>query len=166
MISRGGSRDLERLDDVLAELRMVLRRPAYRRRLGAHLDEGATFVTLRTIRAVSRVSATQPCVADVAEALGIDRSTASRSVDDAVQQGYLRRTASDGDRRRASLAVTQRGRDLMARMAGARRAVLADATRDWTAADVRGLIAAVDRLLAGFEQVDPAGKPPCRGPGE
>jgi DNA-binding MarR family transcriptional regulator len=53
-------------------------------------------------------------VADVAHQLGIDRSGASRFVTAAVENGYLERTPSAADARRAVLTLTPAGRELLA----------------------------------------------------
>ena len=52
-------------------------------------------------------------VADVAHQLGLDHSGASRFVAAAVERGYLHRTASAQDSRRAVLTVTDAGRRLL-----------------------------------------------------
>src|SRR5687767_14098918 len=52
-------------------------------------------------------------VGTVAERLGIDPSTASRLVADATRDGYLARSASARDGRRACLTLTEAGRELV-----------------------------------------------------
>ncbi|MGC5010191.1 MarR family winged helix-turn-helix transcriptional regulator [Streptosporangium sp. DT93] len=53
-------------------------------------------------------------VRDVAEALGVDRSVASRMVADAVAAGLVRRGTLEGDARHADLVLTASGRELLA----------------------------------------------------
>jgi DNA-binding MarR family transcriptional regulator len=71
-------------------------------------------------------------VGTVAEQLGIDPSTASRLVADAVADGYVERIASARDARRASLALTPRGHDLARDARRYQRSVWDSLTRDWT----------------------------------
>lgn len=49
-------------------------------------------------------------LAELAEAIGLDRSTLSRTVDGVVEEGLLERRANPGDRRYVSITLTDRGR--------------------------------------------------------
>ena len=71
-------------------------------------------------------------VGTVAERLGIDPSTASRLVADATRDGYLARSASAHDGRRASLTLTDAGRELVRASRAYQRQVFLDATASWT----------------------------------
>jgi len=70
-------------------------------------------------------------VGAVAEALGIDPSTASRLVAETIRDGYLSRTVTPGDARRARLALTPAGRALAEDARAYQRAVFERLTRDW-----------------------------------
>jgi len=80
-------------------------------------------------------------VGTVAQALGIDPSTASRLVAEAIRDGYLSRAPAPADARRARLALTAAGRDLAGDARTYQRAVFARLTRDWPA-DERARFAA------------------------
>ena len=67
----------------------------------------------------------------VAEQLGIDPSTASRLVAETVREGYLTRSASSIDARRACLTLTEAGRALDASSRRFQRSVFEQATADW-----------------------------------
>lgn len=71
-------------------------------------------------------------VGTVADQLGIDPSTASRLVSQAIADGLLRRDPSPTDRRLARLALTPAGRTLAADARRHQRAVFDDITRTWT----------------------------------
>jgi DNA-binding MarR family transcriptional regulator len=71
-------------------------------------------------------------VGTVAERLGIDPSTASRLVADATRDGYLARSASQHDGRRARLTLTDAGRQLVAASRQFQRQVFLEATATWT----------------------------------
>lgn len=147
------TRPLDLLSDALLETRGLVLRPGYRARLlgalGAQLSVGA----IRVLRAVQRADG-DPCVADVAERLLVDPSTASRMVDQQVEAGYLRRDRHPEDRRRARLSLTAAGSELLDRATVARRELLAEATRDWDDADVALLGELLDRLCDSFDRFE------------
>lgn len=74
-------------------------------------------------------------VATVAHQLGLDHSGASRMVRDATTAGYLVKTTSPEDRRRASLRLTDEGRELLERSHDWQRRAFADLTATWSAVD-------------------------------
>lgn len=71
-------------------------------------------------------------VGGLAGKLGVDPSTASRLVAQAVRAGYLRRVALQRDGRAVGLALTEAGRELGAGAARYQRAVFDAATQGWT----------------------------------
>ena len=71
-------------------------------------------------------------VGTVAERLGIDPSTASRLVADATRDGYLARSASPHDGRRACLTLTDAGRELVRASRRFQRQAFLEATASWT----------------------------------
>ncbi len=96
---------------------------------------------------------TEVSVADVAHQLGIDRSGASRFVADAVEHGYLRRTAAPSDARRALLSITPAGRELLDAAHAWQDRVFGELTADWPAAEAEAFARHL-RRLAG-ELTDP-----------
>jgi len=153
MRDKGHDTAHDELDEVLVEVRQVLQRPQYRRQWMARLGDAATLGTLRVVRAVERAS-DAPSVGDVAEWLVIDPSTASRSVDDAVERGYLSRQPCAKDRRRTRLFLTGNGTVLLSRMTEGRRELLSEATSDWVEDEVTDLVVRLRRLVAGFDRLE------------
>jgi DNA-binding MarR family transcriptional regulator len=144
---------MDALDAALVEVRRVLQRPAYRRRLIDGLGRQVPLGTLRVVRAVQRTGADEdPTIGDVAELLAIDPSTASRAVDDGVARGLLARRACDRDRRRQRLSLTDDGRALLARAAQVRREILTEVAHDWAAGDLGALTEHLERLLTDFDR--------------
>lgn len=102
-------------------------------------------------------------VGALAERLGVDPSTASRLVAQAVRAWYLRRVALQEDGRAVALTLTDAGRDLAAGAARYQRSVFDEATRGWSDADrvtfarlfVR-FAEGVARMLADAGQRNPA----------
>ncbi|MFI6512500.1 MarR family winged helix-turn-helix transcriptional regulator [Streptosporangium sp. NPDC050855] len=72
-------------------------------------------------------------VRDVAEALGVDRSVASRMVADAVAAGLVRRGTLEGDARHADLVLTASGRELLAAARRWQDEAFDTFTEDWSA---------------------------------
>lgn len=92
-------------------------------------------------------------VATVAHHLGLDHSGASRMVRDATTAGYLTRSTSDQDRRRASLQLTDQGRDLLAGSHQWQRHTFDQLTATWTPSDRRRFAGYLLRLA---DQLDHA----------
>ncbi len=146
---------LDRLDDALVEVRRVLQRPGYRRAVLGELAGTVGLQTIRVLRLVERAEHA-PTIGAVAEALVVDPSTASRTVDRAVAAGLLERHVCSDDGRRARLHLTAPGRALLAEVSARRRDVLASAVRDWERRDVGTLQVLLERLLDGFDAAEVA----------
>jgi DNA-binding MarR family transcriptional regulator len=110
----------ELVDTVLAASRALVAVAA--RSLAAAGDE----VTLPQYRALVVLAASGPQgTADLAAALAVNPSTATRMCDRLVRKGLVRRHRQAGDRRTVRIALTPAGRDLVAEVTKRRRAELA-----------------------------------------
>jgi DNA-binding MarR family transcriptional regulator len=78
-----------------------------------------------------RAERNEVTVGVVAERLGLDPSRASRMVAAAVEAGYVRRVASQGDGRRSCLELTHTGRDIVATAHRTRQALYDRLLADW-----------------------------------
>lgn len=108
------------VDTVLAASRALVAVAA--RSLAAAGDE----VTLPQYRALVVLAASGPQgTADLAAALAVNPSTATRLCDRLVRKGLVRRHRQEGDRRTVAIALTPAGRDLVATVTKRRRAELA-----------------------------------------
>jgi DNA-binding MarR family transcriptional regulator len=145
---------LDELDDALVDVRRVLQRAGYRRRLLAAVGGPVELASLRVLRAVERSADAAPSIGDVAEVLVVDPSTASRTVDRCVEAGLLARVPCRQDRRRSRLELTDQGRAVLDRVTEARRTLLAEVTEDWTEEDVDRLSELLSMLLAGFDRLE------------
>lgn len=145
--------DVDALDDVLVAVQRVPRRPGYRRRLLESVPIPGGLGTFRTLRAVERLGPA-PGVGEVAEALAVDPSTASRVVERCVEAGLLSRAAHAEDRRRSVLALTPRGAELLDQVTANRRRVIAEVVADWDRDDVVAVVGLLERLLADLEALE------------
>jgi DNA-binding MarR family transcriptional regulator len=145
---------LDQLDEALVAARRALQRPGYRRRVLGVLDRPLELATLRTLRAVERLGDGRTCVGEVADLLGVDPSTASRTVERCVEASLLVRTPGETDRRRSDLGLTDAGRDVLRAVTTARREVLDEATEGWDPVELARLTQLLQALLAGFDRVE------------
>jgi DNA-binding MarR family transcriptional regulator len=99
-------------------------------------------------------------VRDVARAAVMDAATASRQVNQLVEDGLVLRRAADTDARAVTLSLTERGRAVYERIVRYRLNHLATVLGEWTAAERSTLAALVNRFtadLAAAEDPDMAG---------
>lgn len=144
-VSDGRQQDLERLDAALLALRRLTSSPGPRAPL-PHEGGQVEVSTMLVVDAVARVGAARCSVGDVAEALTVTHSTASRLVERAARAGMVSRSRDPHEARRALLSLTPAGERLQEAATRFRTHRLATVTADWSAEDV----AALARLLERF----------------
>jgi len=144
---------LARLDAAFGRLRRLWESPTLRRRFSERMGVPIEPAVVRTLRAVH--AATDECgVGDVADALGVDGSTASRLVDRAVAAGYLERSASERDRRRSVVSLTAAGSELERRSLRVRQELLGELTADLTDPDIDQLADLLERLAKRLGEME------------
>jgi DNA-binding MarR family transcriptional regulator len=92
-------------------------------------------------------------VSALAEALGLDTSTASRHVRQLELAGYLARTGDPQDRRASRVRLTRRGRGALDRAMRARAARLDHAIADWSEEDRVTLTTLMTRLADSLDRL-------------
>jgi DNA-binding MarR family transcriptional regulator len=113
------------------------------------LGQVAADVTLPQYRALVLLAGWgSMSVADLAHALGVNPSTATRMCDRLVSKRLVRRRAVPGDRRQVSLNLTETGRELVARVSEARRKEIAAVVGAIPANRLTQVIAALDAFSA------------------
>lgn len=102
-------------------------------------------VTLPQLR-ILVLASTRPSVnnSDVAQALDVHLSSASRTCDRLVRSGLLSRQALPSDRRRVELILTCEGQRLVAEVTARRRATFSRILRQMSADDQTALSQALD----------------------
>jgi DNA-binding MarR family transcriptional regulator len=107
---------------------------------------------LAALAAVQRLG--RPRIGDIAEALHVDLSVASRQVTALVTAGHVRRERDQHDRRSQLIEITDAGRaalhDAHQKMVDA----FADAVAGWSAAEVRALAASLARLREDYARAE------------
>jgi DNA-binding MarR family transcriptional regulator len=119
--------------------------------VAAEVGEQGRLQDIQVVEAVD-AAGDEVSVADVAHQLGIDRSGASRFVADAVAHGYLRRGSAAADGRRAVLALTPAGRELLDGARAWQERVFGELTAHWPAADAAAFADHLQRLAGELPQ--------------
>jgi DNA-binding MarR family transcriptional regulator len=144
--------DGELVDSVLAASRALVAVAA--RSLAAAGDE----VTLPQYRALVVLAARGPQgTAELAAALAVNPSTATRMCDRLVRKGLVRRHRQAGDRRAVRIALTAAGRDLVAAVSARRREELARLLEALPAAEHEPVIAAFRAFAAAAGELPEPG---------
>lgn len=146
---------LDQLDESLLAIRRVFLRAAFRRRLLHGLSRDVSLATVQMLRAVER-SDRPPSVGDVAEALMIDPSTASRLVEAAAEMGLVKRRSCSDDRRSRRLHLTAEGQTVLEEVTARRRQLLAQVTEGWDTDELERLTSMLWRLRAAFDELERA----------
>ena len=142
------------LDEAIHGFRVATQRPAYRQRILAGLDFEGGIASLRLLRSVEHLTDGDlgPSIRQVADDLGIEHSTASRSVDSLVRGGLLARGRCADDQRQARLSLTERGLRILGEATSHRQEVLSSLVADWGERDVEILAELLDRLRQRFDE--------------
>lgn len=146
---------VDALDDQLVAIQRIPRRRKYRQQTIDILGLPGGVSTFRTLRAVERLLPDAPTIGEVAEAMGIDPSAVSRSVDRGLSLGLLTRETHDSDRRKAQLELTDAGHEVLETVTLSRRTLLADVISGWEEDEVMHLAEQLRRLLEGYDRVVP-----------
>lgn len=136
---------LERMGRLIREMGQLVARE--------HASTRATMAIARLLDDAGEVG-----VGDVAEALRIDMSVASRQVSELVAEGLVERTVPDGDRRARQLRLTQAGRAYADEVRSVMRTMADEAFADWSADELRAAATTLDHLVGTL--AGSAGCPP------
>ena len=147
----GNGRDSESIARSLAHLRRRQRRSAL-----AGSRPISDIYTAEVVDAVANATDI-PLVGDIARALTLDPSQASRRVKASVDAGLVVRTSVQGDGRMSGLRLSPAGTRLAEDLDRTRGDLIATATQSWTASDRRHLADLLERLV---DDLDSAGTNP------
>ena len=122
------------------------------RRLRSRLPEGridpAAMFVLHHVQGRG-----SPRVSELAGAMGLDASTASRHVRQLEDGGYLARTGDPDDRRASQVRLTRRGRAALDQAMRARGRLVDRATADWPEDDRATLTTLMTRLAERLDRL-------------
>ena len=91
-------------------------------------------------------------MSDLAEHLGLDRSTVSRQVAAVVRQGYVRREGDSSDARAAMLSLTPQGQAVRRKLAVSFQKICGDLVSDWKKEERQEFSRMLDKLADRFRR--------------
>lgn len=142
---------LRTLDEAIIGFRVATQRPRYRQRLLSQVGLEGGIASLRVLRSVER-SAADPSISQVAADLGVEHSTASRSVASLVRAGLLKSRRCEDDQRQARLQLTERGQTQLDQATRRRQEILGSLLEEWGERDVRTLARLLNDLRHRFDE--------------
>ncbi len=143
---------LERMGRLLREMSQVVARE--------HASTRATMAIARLLDDAGEAG--EVGIGDVAEALRIDISVASRQVSELVVEGLVERTVVDGDRRARHLRLTDSGRAYAEELRAVVRRMTDETFAGWTVDELHAAAGTLDRLVESVSAT--AGCPPEADP--
>jgi DNA-binding MarR family transcriptional regulator len=114
-------------------------------------------LSLTQLRALAILRDREPTMAQLADYLGLERSSVSGLMDRAVRRGLAQRTASREDARSVHVSLTAEGHRLGAELAEQVAGLLAPMTTRLSAAEQKRLAALLAGMLDPAPPVSPAG---------
>lgn len=135
-----------------------IRRRQARRALGRAATEGLeqppNLDHIEVLDAIDEGGGAEPeaTVGDIATRLGIDPSRASRAVKAAIDAGYVRRVASQGDGRRICLELTDEGQGIVDHAHRFRQTLYDRLLNGWSKRDRNELARLLTRFTDAFAE--------------
>ena len=124
--------------------------------IGRHVDLAKILACHAVADAFESSGGLPPTVKDIATALELEHSTASRVLGDAEAEGLVVRGTDPADRRRATLALTDLGQAVARESVEMQKAVLGRTLAGWKPGDVRTLARLIERLTESLHAELPA----------
>ena len=90
-------------------------------------------------------------LSDLADDIGLDRSTISRQVAAVVRAGYVERAVDENDARALLLTLTARGQAIRQKLATAWHDIVIGLMTEWPERDIAELARLLSRLTAQFQ---------------
>lgn len=109
----------------------------------------ANDLSLTQVRVLAILRDRQPTMSQLADHLGLDRSSVSGLIDRAVQRGLVSKVRDETDRRSARVALTPSGQELARDGAAAIHAGITPLLERVDVRDRQQLTALLERLLSG-----------------
>ncbi len=142
------------LDRAILNLRRLMVKPPAASLPIPELGHSVDFAKVHALLSISEADG--PCtVKDVAAALGLDHSTASRLLGDAESDGLVRRHADPADRRRTIVQLTSKGRTVVRVSSNTRCSVIEGVFADWSVEDLSTLTEMLQRMARTFSDRAP-----------
>ncbi len=159
-----------RLDRAILTVRRVMIKPPAASVPIPELGHSVDFAKVHACLSISEADGTCT-VKDVAAALGLEHSTASRVLGEAESEGLVRRHTDPADRRRTIVQLTSKGRTVVRATTNMRCRVIDEVFADWSEEDLGTLADLLQRMartvserapevIAGLERDGDEAHPP------
>ena len=144
-----GAEDVQRIEDALASVVGLVGLPRVHERLlakaGVRIDPTA-YPVLRV------VSESEPLrLSELTRLLGVDVSTASRTVKRLVLDGLVVKRLDVRDGRASELWLSERGRELLRRLRAARHELIGEVFAEWSRDDLASLAPLLERAAQDLQ---------------
>lgn len=144
-----GTHDLQRIAEALASVVGLGGLPRVHERLMAKVGVGIDPSVYPVLR---RVSQNEPLrLTELAKLLGIDVSTASRTVKRLAVEGLVVKTLDERDGRASALWLSEDGRELLRRLRAGRHELMAEVFADWSYDDLAALAPLLERAAQDLQ---------------
>lgn len=144
---------MDELESALVHLRRVWQHPRLKQLFLEYFGKEMEMGAYRALRAIEGLERPELGLGEVAAAMDVDASTASRLVDRVVEMGMVERTAWPADRRRVRLQLSEKGKGYLARARSARMRVLQQVTHGWEEDDIAQFVVLLKRLSGSIENL-------------
>ena len=157
--------DLRRVGNAWRELRRGASMTVLRNQL---LGEGLESLDLGQADTLDTLARTGACrMSELAEALRVDASTATRAVDRLAQRGWVTRERSPDDARVVQVALTEEGAAVQDGLLKRRRHAMEHIVGGFSTSELATLADLLERMVAGLDQFveegGAAAEPPVSG---
>lgn len=143
-----------RLDHAILNVRRVMIKPPAASIPIPELGHSVDFAKVHALMSISEADGSCT-VKDVAAALGLDHSTASRLLGDAESDGLVRRHSDPSDRRRTIVQLTSKGRTVVSATSTLRCRAIDAVFADWSVEDLDTLADMLQRMARTFSERAP-----------
>jgi DNA-binding MarR family transcriptional regulator len=144
--------DIANISKAMARMRLMIGRRILGRLALSRAAPALDLSHLDVIEAVRRISADgEVTVGAVAEMMRVDPSRSSRLIAELVQGGFLVRSISQADARRAVVELTDKARAYFRVAESLKRDVITSIISDWSAEDVNRFGLLYLRFVEAFE---------------
>lgn len=135
------------LDRCLRQLRRLIIRPPLSSIPITALGRSVDLAKILACLAIAEHPGERPTVAELATALNVEHSTASRLVKTAATEGLVVRSPDPEDRRRTTVRLTEAGRAVVTESTATRTWALDFMFTDWDHRDLTALTSLLERLV-------------------
>lgn len=144
--------DIRQIGQAMGRMRLMIGRRIIGRVALSRAAPGLDLSHLDVIEAVRRIAAEgEVTIGAVADMMRVDPSRSSRLIAELVQGGFLVRSVSQADARRAVVELTDKARHYFREVEGVKREFIHSIVADWSAEDISNFARLYLQFVDAFE---------------